>query len=164
MHVFNFTSVESSSSVKRPKSKDTKSKNRVLKNTNDRSSSAHDRKMSSSDITDSNKRETINSTVCQSNASVLNTKTVNAVNDGSNIVFVSCGKDVFMRSHEKCVARYALSRDSRGTQSLIHYPQISLRSSWEQSALGMLISKQSLDMEIMFKAISRYVMYTTLRA
>ncbi|GJY90359.1 hypothetical protein Tco_0505555 [Tanacetum coccineum] len=53
----------------------------------------------------------MNSTVCQSNASVLNIKTVNAVNDSLNIVFVSCGKDVFMLSHEKCVARYALSKD-----------------------------------------------------
>nr|GEW36305.1 hypothetical protein [Tanacetum cinerariifolium] len=37
--------VESSNSVRRPKSKDTKSKNRVLKNTNDKSSSAHVQKM-----------------------------------------------------------------------------------------------------------------------
>ncbi|GJZ72229.1 hypothetical protein Tco_0636080 [Tanacetum coccineum] len=41
-------SVESSNSVRRPKSKDTKSKNRVLKNTNDKSSSAYVQKMSSS--------------------------------------------------------------------------------------------------------------------
>nr|GFB00501.1 hypothetical protein [Tanacetum cinerariifolium] len=39
-------------------------------------------------------------------------KTVNALNDGSNIVCVSCGNDVFLLSHEKCVARYALSRNS----------------------------------------------------
>nr|GEZ35179.1 hypothetical protein [Tanacetum cinerariifolium] len=37
------------------------------------------------------------------------------------------------------------------------------RNSWEQSASGLTTLKQSLDMEIMFKAISRYVMYTTLR-
>ncbi|GJR73597.1 retrovirus-related pol polyprotein from transposon TNT 1-94 [Tanacetum coccineum] len=37
--------VESSNSVRRPKSKDTKSKNRVLKNTNVKSSSAHVRKV-----------------------------------------------------------------------------------------------------------------------
>ncbi|GJZ95061.1 retrovirus-related pol polyprotein from transposon TNT 1-94 [Tanacetum coccineum] len=54
----------------------------------------------------------MHSTVCQSNASVLNTKIVNTINDGSNIVCVSCGKNVFMIPHEKCVARYALSRDS----------------------------------------------------
>ncbi|GJW42635.1 hypothetical protein Tco_0071434 [Tanacetum coccineum] len=220
---------------------------------------------------------------------VIKTKTVNVVNVGSNIVCVSCGKDVFMLSHEKCVARYALSRDSRVKRALFtslvaaksknlgatfvvaklrssvakipttinkvasalslspnscqsrtlsnymknkiatsrkwqkwfEYHQYfkwtpksktaqslpsesksstSVRSksktlvttqkwvaklstlasafvssnagdparpldcSWEQSTSGMIISLQSLDMEIMFKAISRYVMYTTLRA
>ncbi|GJZ04258.1 retrovirus-related pol polyprotein from transposon TNT 1-94 [Tanacetum coccineum] len=113
MNVSNYRGVWSSNSVRRPKSKDNKSKNKVLKNTNDKSSSAHVRKVSSSVRIDSSKRETMNSTVCQSNASVLNTKTINVVNDGSNIVCVSCGKDVFMLSHEKCVARYALSKDSR---------------------------------------------------
>nr|GEV02887.1 integrase, catalytic region, zinc finger, CCHC-type, peptidase aspartic, catalytic [Tanacetum cinerariifolium] len=49
----------------RPKSKDTKSNDRVLKNTNDKISSAHVRKMSSSVSIDSNKGETINSTVIQ---------------------------------------------------------------------------------------------------
>ncbi|GJT89537.1 retrovirus-related pol polyprotein from transposon TNT 1-94 [Tanacetum coccineum] len=86
----NEKSVESSNSVRRPKSKDTKSKHRVLNNTNDKRPSAHVRKMSSSVSIDSNKHEIMNSTVCQQNASVLNTKTVNAVNDGSNIVCVSC--------------------------------------------------------------------------
>ncbi|GKB65850.1 hypothetical protein Tco_0927262 [Tanacetum coccineum] len=89
MNVSNSTGVESSNSVRRPQSKDTKSKNKVLKNTNAKSSSAHVRKVSSSVSIDSNKHETMNSTVCQSNASVLNTKTVNAVKDGSNIVCVS---------------------------------------------------------------------------
>ncbi|GKA94379.1 retrovirus-related pol polyprotein from transposon TNT 1-94 [Tanacetum coccineum] len=115
-------SVESSNSVRRPKSKDTKSKNRVLKNTNDKSSFVHVRKVSSSVSIDSNKCKTMNSIVCQSNASVLNTKTVNAVNDGSNIVCVSCAKDVFILSHEKCVARYALSRDSRVKRALFTTP------------------------------------------
>ncbi|GJZ20245.1 hypothetical protein Tco_0556835 [Tanacetum coccineum] len=96
--------VESSNNVRRPKYKDTKSKNKVLKNTNDKSSSAPIRRGSSNVSIDSNKRETMNSTVCQSNASVLNTKTINAVNDGSNILCVSYGKDMFMLSHEKCVA------------------------------------------------------------
>ncbi|GJR86681.1 putative reverse transcriptase domain-containing protein [Tanacetum coccineum] len=118
MNVSNSTSIESSNSVIRLKSKDTKSKNRVLKNTNDKSLSAHDRKMSSSDSIDFNKREIMNSTVCQSNVSVLNTKIVNAVNEGSNIVYVSCGNDVFMLSHEKCVTRYALSRDSKVKRAL----------------------------------------------
>ncbi|GJV05147.1 retrovirus-related pol polyprotein from transposon TNT 1-94 [Tanacetum coccineum] len=103
-------------------SKDTKSKNRVLKNTNDKSSSAHVRKVSSSVRIDSNKRETMNSIVCQSNVSVLNTKIVDVVNDGSNIVYVSYGKDVFMLSHEKYVTCYALSKDSRVKRDLFTTP------------------------------------------
>ncbi|GJR93300.1 hypothetical protein Tco_0265474 [Tanacetum coccineum] len=122
INVCNSTGVESSNSVRRPKSKDTKSKDRVLKNNNDKRPSAHVRKMSSSVSIDSNKRETMHSNVCQSNASVLSTKTVNAVNDGSNIVCVSCGKDVFLLSHEKCVARYALSRNSSVKRALFTTP------------------------------------------
>ncbi|GKA74541.1 integrase, catalytic region, zinc finger, CCHC-type containing protein [Tanacetum coccineum] len=122
MNVSNSAGVTSSNSVRRPKSKDTKSHNRVLKNTNDKSSSTHVRKVSSSVSIRSNKRETNNSTVYYSNASVLNTKIVNAVNDGSNIVCVSCGKDVFMLSHKKYVARYALSRDSRVKRALFTTP------------------------------------------
>ncbi|GJY83688.1 hypothetical protein Tco_0497064 [Tanacetum coccineum] len=113
MNVSNSIRVGSSNSVRMPKSKDTKSKNKVLINTNTKSSAAYVRKMPSSVRIDSNKRTTKNLNECPSNASVLNTKNVTAVNDGSNIVCVSCGKDVFMHSHEKCVARYALSRDSR---------------------------------------------------
>ncbi|GJR01199.1 retrovirus-related pol polyprotein from transposon TNT 1-94 [Tanacetum coccineum] len=60
----------------------------------------------------------MNSIFCQSNANVLKAKTVNAVKDGSNIVYVSCGNDVFMLSHEKCVARYALSIDSTVKRAL----------------------------------------------
>ncbi|GJR88756.1 retrovirus-related pol polyprotein from transposon TNT 1-94 [Tanacetum coccineum] len=107
-HVSNSTGVESSNSVRRAKSKDNKSKNRALKNTNNKSSSIHVWKVSSSVSIDSNKHETMNSTVCQSNTSVLKTKTLIDVNDGSNIVCVSYGKDVFMLSHEKCLALYAL--------------------------------------------------------
>ncbi|GKB50719.1 retrovirus-related pol polyprotein from transposon TNT 1-94 [Tanacetum coccineum] len=114
--------VESSYSVKRPKSKDTKSKNRILKNTNVNSPSTNDRKVSSSASVGSNKCETMNSTVYQSNTNVLKAKTVNVVNDGSNIVCVSCGKDVFMLSHEKCVARYALSVDSRVKRAIFTSP------------------------------------------
>ncbi|GJR14115.1 retrovirus-related pol polyprotein from transposon TNT 1-94 [Tanacetum coccineum] len=58
--------VGSSNSVRRPKSKDTKSKNRPLKNTNGKSSSAYVRKTPSSVRIDSNKRETKNSNECQS--------------------------------------------------------------------------------------------------
>ncbi|GKD42058.1 hypothetical protein Tco_1266703, partial [Tanacetum coccineum] len=56
--------VESSNSVRGPNSKDTKSKNRVLKNTNVKSSSAHVQKVFSSVNIDSNKHETMNSTMC----------------------------------------------------------------------------------------------------
>nr|GEU70905.1 zf-BED domain-containing protein [Tanacetum cinerariifolium] len=102
--------IESSNSVRRPKSKGTKSKNRVLKNT--KSSSAYVRKISRSGSIDSNKCDTKDSNVCQTNASVSNSMTVNDVNGGSNNDCVSFGKDVFLLSHEKCVARYALSRNS----------------------------------------------------
>nr|GEY59579.1 retrovirus-related Pol polyprotein from transposon TNT 1-94 [Tanacetum cinerariifolium] len=64
----------------------------------------------------------LHSNVCQSNASVLSTKIENVVNDSSNIVCVSCGKDVFLLSHEKCVARYALSRNSSVKRALFTTP------------------------------------------
>ncbi|GJV58786.1 integrase, catalytic region, zinc finger, CCHC-type containing protein [Tanacetum coccineum] len=121
-NVCNSTGVESSNSVRRQKSKATKSKDRVLKNKTDKRPSAHVWKMSSSVSIDSNKCEIMNSNVCQSNTSVLSTKTVNAVNDGSNIVCVSCGKDVFLLSHEKCVARHALSRNSSVKRALFTTP------------------------------------------
>nr|GEU50510.1 hypothetical protein [Tanacetum cinerariifolium] len=96
--------VESSNSVRKPKSKDNKSKNRVLKNTNDKRSSVHARKVSSSVRLDSNNRETMNLTICQSNASVLTTKIINAVNDGSNIVCFSCVR--FGNDHFATIIRY----------------------------------------------------------
>ncbi|GKA51758.1 retrovirus-related pol polyprotein from transposon TNT 1-94 [Tanacetum coccineum] len=65
INVSNSTSVKSSNSVRRQKSKDTKSKNRVLKNTNAKSSSSHVGKMSRSVSIDSNKCETMNSIVIQ---------------------------------------------------------------------------------------------------
>ncbi|GJV42866.1 hypothetical protein Tco_1427402 [Tanacetum coccineum] len=117
------TRVESSNSVRRPKSKDNKSRNRVLKNINDKILSTHVRKVSSSVSIDSNKRETMNSAVCQSNTSVLNNKIVNAVNDGLNIVCISYGKDMFMLSDEKCLAHYALSIDSRVKRALFTTPK-----------------------------------------
>nr|GEV24801.1 retrovirus-related Pol polyprotein from transposon TNT 1-94 [Tanacetum cinerariifolium] len=123
MNVSNSTKVGSSNSVRRLKSKGNKSRNKFLKNTNDKSSFAHVWKMPSSVRIDSNKRETMNLTICQSNASILSTKIVNVANDGSNIVFVSCGKDVFMLSHEKCLARYALSIHSRVKRALFTTPK-----------------------------------------
>ncbi|GJY96230.1 hypothetical protein Tco_0512591 [Tanacetum coccineum] len=53
---------------------------------------------------------------------VLNAKTVNAVLDGLNLVCVSCGKDVFQMSHDKCVTRYALSSNSRVKRVLFTSP------------------------------------------
>nr|GEW68329.1 hypothetical protein [Tanacetum cinerariifolium] len=122
INISNSTGVDSSNSVRRQKYKDTKSKNRVLKNTNAKSSTAHVRKMSRSVSIDSNQCETMNSTLCHENKSVLNTKNVTAVNDGSNIVCVSCGKDVLLVSHEKCVARYALSRSSNSKRAVFTTP------------------------------------------
>ncbi|GJU43559.1 retrovirus-related pol polyprotein from transposon TNT 1-94 [Tanacetum coccineum] len=122
INICHSTGVESSNSVRRQKFKDTKSKDRVLNNKNDKRSYAHVRKMSSSVSIDFNKCETMHSNVCQSNTSVLSTKTVNVVDDGSNIVCVSCGKDVFLLSHEKCVARYALFRNSSVKRSLFTTP------------------------------------------
>ncbi|GJY27474.1 retrovirus-related pol polyprotein from transposon TNT 1-94 [Tanacetum coccineum] len=52
----------------------------------------------------------------------LNTKTVDAVNDCSNIVCASYGKDVFLLSYEKSVARYALSRDFKVKRALFTTP------------------------------------------
>ncbi|GJT81260.1 retrovirus-related pol polyprotein from transposon TNT 1-94 [Tanacetum coccineum] len=109
----NSTGVVSSSSVRRPKSKDTNLKKRVVLNTESKSTSTNVKKISSSVSVVSNKSDTLNLIVCQSNASVLKEKIVKVVNDGLNLVCVSCGKDVFMISHEKGVARYALSAYSR---------------------------------------------------
>ncbi|GJX02358.1 hypothetical protein Tco_0186271 [Tanacetum coccineum] len=122
MNVSNSTDVESSSSVRRSTSKDANSKDRVLKHTNDKRPFAHVGKMSSSVSIDSYKLEAMHSNVCQSNASVLNTRIVNTVNDGSNIVCISYGKDVFFLSHEKFVAHYALSRDSKVKRALFTTP------------------------------------------
>nr|GEV37377.1 putative ribonuclease H-like domain-containing protein [Tanacetum cinerariifolium] len=79
-------------------------------------------KISRSVSIDSNKFETKDLNVCQTNASVSNSKIVNAVNDGSNIVCASCGKDMFLLSYEKCVARYDLSRNSNVKRALFNNP------------------------------------------
>nr|GEV82030.1 retrovirus-related Pol polyprotein from transposon TNT 1-94 [Tanacetum cinerariifolium] len=90
--------------------------------TNSKSTSTNVTKFSSSSSLVSNKLDTLNLIVCQSNASVLKPKTVNAVNGGSNLVCVSCGKDVFMISHDKCVSRYAFSADSMVIRALFTSP------------------------------------------
>ncbi|GJT43058.1 retrovirus-related pol polyprotein from transposon TNT 1-94 [Tanacetum coccineum] len=135
----NSTGVESSNSVRRPNSKDTKLKNKVLKNT--KRSSTYVWKTSSSASIDSNKCEPKDSNVCQTNACVSNSKTVNAyvtvVNDCSNIVYISCGKDVFLHSHEKCVARHALSRNSSVKKALYGLKQAS--RAWYDKLSSFLI-------------------------
>ncbi|GKC17294.1 hypothetical protein Tco_1014076 [Tanacetum coccineum] len=118
----NFTGVAISSSVRRPESKDTNSKKRVLLNTKSKSTSKDVKKSQSSVSLVSNKRDTMNSNVSESNANVLKAKSVNVVHDGSNLVCVSCGKDIFMISHDKCVARYALSLNSRVKRALFTSP------------------------------------------
>ncbi|GKC51715.1 retrovirus-related pol polyprotein from transposon TNT 1-94, partial [Tanacetum coccineum] len=94
----------------------------ILLNTKSKSTSTNVKKFSSSVSVVSNKRETLNSTICQSNSIVLKAKTVNVVNDGLNLVCVSCGIDVFMISHDKYVARYALSVDSKVKRALFTSP------------------------------------------
>ncbi|GJR78281.1 putative ribonuclease H-like domain-containing protein [Tanacetum coccineum] len=106
-----------SNSVRRPKSKDNKSKNNVLKNT--KSSSTYVLKTTNSVCLDSNKCETIPSNVCQTNACITSSKTVNAVN---NILCISCGLDVFLHFHEKCVACNALTRKSSVKRALFTSP------------------------------------------
>nr|GEZ81882.1 protein FAR1-related sequence 5-like [Tanacetum cinerariifolium] len=49
-------------------------------------------------------------------------KTVTAVNDGLNIVCISCGLDVFLHFPEKCDARHALSRKSSVKRALFTSP------------------------------------------
>ncbi|GJW52087.1 integrase, catalytic region, zinc finger, CCHC-type containing protein, partial [Tanacetum coccineum] len=119
-NVSNSTGVGSSNSVRRPKSKDNKSKNNVLKNT--KSSSTYVLKTTNSVCLDSNKCETKPSNVCQTNACRTSSKTVNAVNDGLNMLCISCGLDVFLHSHEKCVARNALTRKSSVKRALFTSP------------------------------------------
>ncbi|GJZ18382.1 hypothetical protein Tco_0554505 [Tanacetum coccineum] len=107
-NVSNSIGVGSSNSVRRTKSKDNKSKNSVLKNT--KSSSTYVWKTINSVCLDSNKCDTKPLNVCQTNKCITNSKTVNAVNDGLTILCISCGLDVFLHSHNKCVARHALTR------------------------------------------------------
>ncbi|GKA36723.1 retrovirus-related pol polyprotein from transposon TNT 1-94 [Tanacetum coccineum] len=110
--------VASSSSVSRPESKDTNSKKKVLLNTKSKSTSKDVKKSQSSFTSVSIKNDTMHSNVSESKANVLKAKTVNALHDGLNLVCVSCGKDVFLIAHDKCVARYGLSPNSRVKRAL----------------------------------------------
>ncbi|GJR30050.1 retrovirus-related pol polyprotein from transposon TNT 1-94 [Tanacetum coccineum] len=112
--------VVSSNSVRRLKSKYNKSKNNVLKNT--KSSSTYVLKTTNSVCLDSNKCETKPLNVCQINACRTSSMTVNVVNDGLNMLCISCGLDVFLHSREKCVARNALTRKSSVKRALFTSP------------------------------------------
>ncbi|GJT29303.1 retrovirus-related pol polyprotein from transposon TNT 1-94 [Tanacetum coccineum] len=81
---------------------------------------------------------------------VSNTKTVNAVNDGSNIVCVSCAKDVFLLSHEKCVAHYALSTSSNNKRALFTTP-VAAKS--KNLGVASLVAKSRLSVAKTIKAI-----------
>nr|GEU89922.1 hypothetical protein [Tanacetum cinerariifolium] len=115
--VSNSTGVGSSNSVIRPKSKDNKLKNTVLQNT--KSSSTYVLKTLNSVCLDYNKCETLPLNVCQTNACITSSKTVN---DGLNMLCISYGLDVFLHSHEKCVARNALTRKSSVKRALFTSP------------------------------------------
>ncbi|GJR05731.1 hypothetical protein Tco_0528715 [Tanacetum coccineum] len=143
INVSNSTGVESSNSVRRPKSKDTKSKNRVLKNTNAKISTAHVRKISRSASIDSNKCETKNSNVCQSNASVLSTKTVNVVNDaaksknlGATSIVVKSRLSVAktLTATNKVSSVLPLSPDSSQSRTLSNYKKNKIATSrkWQK--------------------------------
>ncbi|GJY84198.1 retrovirus-related pol polyprotein from transposon TNT 1-94 [Tanacetum coccineum] len=82
----NFTGVASSSSVRRLESKDNNLKKIVLLNTQSKITSKDVKKSQSSVSLISNKHDTLNSNVSNSKANVLNAKTINAVNGGSNRV------------------------------------------------------------------------------
>ncbi|GJS53657.1 hypothetical protein Tco_0627019 [Tanacetum coccineum] len=120
INVSNSTGVGSSNSVRRPKSKDNKSKNSVLKNT--KSSSTYVWKTTNSVCLYSNKCETKPLNVCHTNACITNSKTVTTVNDGLNILCISYGLDVFLHSHDKCVVRNALTRKSSVKRALFTSP------------------------------------------
>ncbi|GJX10531.1 retrovirus-related pol polyprotein from transposon TNT 1-94 [Tanacetum coccineum] len=107
-------------SVRRPKSKDNKSKNDVLQNT--KNSYSYVLKTTNNVSIDSNKCETKPSNVCQTNACITSSKTINAVNDGLNMLCISCGLDVFLHSHEKCVACNVLTRKSSVKRALFTSP------------------------------------------
>ncbi|GJS61093.1 hypothetical protein Tco_0655877 [Tanacetum coccineum] len=119
-NVSNSTGVGNSNSVRRPKSNDNKSNNSVLKNTKDSFTNVW--KTINSVCLDFNKCETKPSNVCQTNACITNSKTVNVVNNGLNILCISCGLDVFLHSHDKCVARHTLTRKSSVKRALFISP------------------------------------------
>ncbi|GJS92859.1 retrovirus-related pol polyprotein from transposon TNT 1-94 [Tanacetum coccineum] len=132
------TSLASSSSVNRPEFKDNMLKKIVLLNIKFKSTFKDVKKSQSSVSLVSNKRDTLNLNVSESNENVLKAKTVNLVNDGLNLVCVSCGKDMFMISHDKCVARYALSANYRVKRALFTSP-VAAKSSKVEATLVIIL-------------------------
>ncbi|GJW36189.1 retrovirus-related pol polyprotein from transposon TNT 1-94 [Tanacetum coccineum] len=128
----NEKSVESSNSVRRPKSKGTKSKNRVLKNT--KSSSAYVWKIS-----------------------LVLLLVLMALSRNSNVKRALFTTPVAAKS-KNLRTTYVVAK------SRLSVAETPKATNKEQSASRMIISLQSLDIEIMFKLISGYVMYTTLKA
>ncbi|GJV59153.1 retrovirus-related pol polyprotein from transposon TNT 1-94 [Tanacetum coccineum] len=177
--------IKSSNSVRRQKSKNTKSKNRVLKNTNAKSSTAHVRKMSRSVSIDSNKNSNVKralittlvaaksknlgatSEVAKSRLSVANTlKATNksCIRDRSTsntpvttqkwvaklstltFAFISCDAS---DSARLWIIDSGCSKHMTGNLQL-------LRNFVEKfmGTVGMIISLQSLDMEIMLSHLN----------
>ncbi|GKF81299.1 hypothetical protein Tco_0239901, partial [Tanacetum coccineum] len=81
----NSIGVASSSSVRRPESKDTNSKKRVMLNIKSKRTSKDVKKSQSSFTSISNMNDLINSNVSESKANVLLAKTINVVHDGLNL-------------------------------------------------------------------------------
>ncbi|GJV52387.1 hypothetical protein Tco_1448128 [Tanacetum coccineum] len=84
----NSIGVVSSSTVRRPESKDSNLKNNVLLHTKSKSTSKDVKKSQSSVSLVSNKHDTLNSNVSKSKANVLNAKIVNAVKISLNLKFM----------------------------------------------------------------------------
>ncbi|GJW18152.1 integrase, catalytic region, zinc finger, CCHC-type containing protein [Tanacetum coccineum] len=60
--------------------------------------------------------------VSNSKVTLDSSKTVNAVNDGLNMLCIFYGLDVFLHSNEKCVTRHALTRKSSVKRALFTSP------------------------------------------
>ncbi|GJT80053.1 hypothetical protein Tco_1054395 [Tanacetum coccineum] len=68
------------------------------------------------------KEKHVNTKFDKSKTLGTSSKTVNDVNDGLNMLCISCGLDVFLHSQEKCVARNALTRKSSVKRALFTSP------------------------------------------
>nr|GEU44842.1 retrovirus-related Pol polyprotein from transposon TNT 1-94 [Tanacetum cinerariifolium] len=111
-----FLRVASSSSLRRPESKDTNSKKRVLLNNKSKNASKEDKKSHSSVTFDSNKNDTMNLIFSKSKANVLKEKTIIVVHDGSNLERALFTSLVAMKSRNlRAISVLAKSRFSVAT-------------------------------------------------